>query len=111
MQQEGESDGDTTSSEEEEREEEGGDDDEVDGDVVQVELDDTKTQKDFEEGKKWLVESDRRQVEKGSDTTWFMEWVRKHVPTARYPEWSTGARREEDIVERQRLKTQCLIME
>ena|SRR2546421_2073116 len=69
---------------------------------------DTKTQEDFEEGKKWLVESDRLQVEKGSDTTCFMEWVRRYVPTARYPEWSTGARREEDIVERQRLRTQSV---
>jgi hypothetical protein len=55
--------------------------------------------------KEWQVESDRQQVEKGSDTTQFMEFVRKHVPTARYPVWSTGAQREKQIkeeVERQR---------
>ncbi len=58
-----------------------------------------------EEEDEWLVQSDRRQIEKGGETTSFMEWVRRHVPTARYPEWSTGAQRESQIkkeVERRR---------
>jgi hypothetical protein len=64
---------------------------------------DTKTHKtengeigEIEENE-WQVESDCQQVEKGSDTTSFMEWVRKRVPIARYPEWSTGAQREKQI--------------
>jgi hypothetical protein len=69
---------------------------------------DTRTEKEESEESEeneWQVESDRQQVEKGSDTTSFMEFVRKHVPTARYPEWSKGAQREQQIkekVERQR---------
>jgi hypothetical protein len=60
---------------------------------------DTRTENKENE---WQVESDRQQVEKGSDTTRFMESVRKHVPTARYPGWSVGAQREKQIKERQR---------
>jgi hypothetical protein len=52
------------------------------------------------EEKEWQVESDRQQMEKRSDTTSFMERLRKYVPTARYPEWSTGAQREKLIKEK-----------
>jgi hypothetical protein len=43
------------------------------------------------------LESDERQVERGRDTTWLMECMRRTRPTTRYPWWSTGALREKEI--------------
>lgn len=62
---------------------------------------------EVDEVDEWLVQSDRQQVEKGSETTSFMEWVRKRVPNARYPEWSTGAQRERQIKEEVERRQQC----
>ena len=74
--------------------------DDGDDGVVIVEEESSEEEKEEEEEKEWQVESDRQQVEKGSDTTSFMEWVRERVPIARYPEWSTGAQREKLIKEK-----------
>ncbi len=70
-----------------------------DDDGVLVEGDTETDDQEMEENE-WQVQSDRQQVEKRSDMTLFMEWVRKCVPTACYPEWSRGAQRERLIKEK-----------